>query len=68
MAIDVRVEKYAVPVLWLDTSDEAVPQAIRRLGFDRTGRKIRQAFKSALTGLLRQGALEYDGDMIRRRP
>jgi len=48
------------------TRDEAITAASRHLGFERTGKKIKAAFRSALTGLLRQGDLERDGDHIRR--
>lgn len=46
--------------------DEAITSATRHLGFERTGKNIKAAFKSALTGLLRQGDLERDGNFIRR--
>jgi hypothetical protein len=38
----------------------------RRLGFARTGNRIRDAFKSAINGAIRRGLLEYDGQLIRR--
>ena len=37
-----------------------------RLGFGRLGKRIRAAFASAITGLLRQNRLEHDGSQIRR--
>ena len=46
--------------------DEAITAATRHLGFERTGKKIKQALTSALTGLLRQGELERSGNDIRR--
>ncbi|CAN5478777.1 hypothetical protein BH20ACI3_BH20ACI3_02160 [soil metagenome] len=48
------------------TRDDAIRDAARRLGFRRTGRQIRDAFKSAINGAIRRGLLEYEGDMIRR--
>ena len=36
------------------------------LGFACTGKRIEAAFKSAVTGLIRQGELERDGEEIRR--
>ena len=36
------------------------------LGFACTGKRIEAAFKSAITGLIRQGELERDGERIRR--
>lgn len=50
---------------WTD-HDEAITAAARHLGFERTGKKIKQALTSALTGLLRQGELERNGNDIRR--
>jgi hypothetical protein len=49
---------------WIER-DEAIRLAARRLGFGRCGKRILAAFASALTGLLRQGRLEYDGSLIR---
>ncbi len=46
--------------------DEAIRLAARRLGYARTGRRIRAAFKSAINGAIRRGLLEYDGTQIRR--
>ncbi|GEM_PF-3977074 len=48
------------------TRRDAITLAARHLGFERTGAKIKAAFKSALTGLLRPGEFEYDGNMVRR--
>ena len=47
--------------------DDAIRAAARRLGFQRTGRQIKDAFKSAINGAIRRGLLEYDGQLIRRR-
>lgn len=47
--------------------DQAIHAAARSLGFARTGPKIRQAFKSALTGLIRQGQVETGNDGFIRR-
>ncbi len=49
------------------TRDDAIRTAARRLGFRRTGKQIRDAFKSVINGAIRRGLLEYDGDSIRRR-
>lgn len=46
--------------------DEAIRTAARHLGFERCGKKINEAFKAALTGLIRQKKLEYMGNEIRR--
>lgn len=46
--------------------DEAVRAAARHLGFRRTGRQIRDTFKSAINGAIRRGLLEYEGRSIRR--
>ena len=48
------------------TRDDAIRAASNRLGFRRTGSQIRDAFKSAITGAIRRGLMEYDGDYIRR--
>jgi len=48
------------------TRDDAIRAAAHRLGFRRTGRQIRDAFKSAITGAIRLGLLEHNGDSIRR--
>jgi hypothetical protein len=48
------------------TREDAIRAAAHRLGFRRTGRQIRDAFKSAITGAIRRGLLEYAGDVIRR--
>jgi hypothetical protein len=45
--------------------DDAIRVAAHRLGFRRTGSQIREAFRSAITGAIRRGLLEYDGDYIR---
>ncbi len=46
--------------------DAAIRAAARHLGFKRTGKRIRKAFASAITGLLRQKKLESAGSQIRR--
>ena len=46
--------------------EDAIRAAARRLGFARTGNRIRDAFKSAVNGAIRRGLLEYDGQLIRR--
>jgi hypothetical protein len=43
------------------TRDEAITAAARHLGYRRTGKRIRNAFKSAINGALRRGLLERDG-------
>ena len=48
------------------TRDEAMTLTARALGFARTGKHIKAALKSAITGLLRQGDLEKNGESIRR--
>ena len=46
--------------------DDAIRAAARYLGFAHAGKRIQAAFKSAITGLLRQNRLESDGSLIRR--
>ena len=46
--------------------EDAIRAASRRLGYARTGRRITQAFKSAINGAIRRGLLEYNGRQIRR--
>jgi len=48
------------------TRDDAIRAASHRLGFRRTGSQIGDAFKSAITGAIRRGFLEYDGNRVRR--
>lgn len=50
---------------WIDRED-AIREAARHLGFRRTGRQIRDTFKSAINGAIRRGLLEYDGELIRK--
>jgi hypothetical protein len=50
---------------WWERED-AIRAAARHLGFRRTGRQIRDAFKSAINGAIRRGLLEYAGADIRR--
>jgi hypothetical protein len=44
----------------------AIREAARYLGFQHCGKRIRAAFTSALTGLIRQNQLEHEGSQIRR--
>ncbi len=46
--------------------EDAIRAAARRLGYNRTGRRITQAFKSAINGAIRRRLLEYDGQLIRK--
>jgi len=55
----------AMGTTWWDRED-AIRAAAHRLGFRRTGSKIRKAFKSAINGAIRRGLLEYDDHIIRR--
>lgn len=49
------------------TRDDAIVAAARHLGYRRTGKHIRAAFKSAINAALRRNLLEKDGaDWIRR--
>lgn len=48
------------------TRDDAIRTAAHRLGFQRTGSQIRDAFKSAITGAIRRGLLKSDGKLIGR--
>ena len=50
---------------WGRRSD-AIRGAAKSLGFSRAGRRIQESMRSAITGLIRQGLVEYDGDRIRR--
>jgi hypothetical protein len=45
--------------------DEAIKIAAEHLGFQRVGESIREAFRSAINGLLRQERLERDGERLR---
>lgn len=47
--------------------DDVIRLAARRMGFERCGNRVRQAFGAAVTGLIRQGQLEYDGSLIHDR-
>lgn len=48
------------------TRDEAIVAAARHLGFRRTGRNIKAAFKSAINAAVRRKLIERDGpDRIR---
>jgi len=46
--------------------DKAIRSAARWLGFQRAGRAINDAFKSAINGAIRRGWLEYEGYRIRK--
>jgi hypothetical protein len=48
------------------TRDDAIRAAAHYLGFHRTGRQIREAFKSAINGAIRRALLEYDANRVRR--
>jgi NADH:ubiquinone oxidoreductase subunit E len=49
------------------TRDEAIKAASRYLGFRRTGRNIKAAFKSAINAGIRRNLLDRDGpDYVRR--
>jgi hypothetical protein len=50
---------------WVERED-TIRAAARHLGFRRTGRQIRDAFKSAINGAIRRGLLEYEGTSIRK--
>lgn len=50
---------------WTERED-AIRAATRWLGFQRTGRAIQDAFKSAINGAIRRGRLEYEGSQIRK--
>ncbi len=50
---------------WTERED-AIRAATRWLGFQRTGRAIQEAFKSAINGAIRRRRLEYEGSRIRK--
>jgi len=50
---------------WTERED-AIRAAARWLGFQRTGRAIQDAFKSAINGAIRRGRLERQGSQIRK--
>jgi len=50
---------------WWDQT-EAIRAAARSLGFLRTGSSIQQAFKSAINGAIRSGAIERNGSYLRK--
>ena len=60
-----KVMLQAVGRTWA-TRDESMILTARALGFARTGKHIKAALKSAITGLLRQSDLERDGKLIRK--
>lgn len=47
------------------TQTDAIRDTARHLGFRRTGSAITDAFKSAISGLIRQGRIERDGERVR---
>jgi hypothetical protein len=55
----------AIGRTWSERTN-AIRLAARRLGFQRTGRRISVTFKSAINGAIRRGLLEYDGQLIRK--
>ncbi len=50
---------------WRDEA-EAIRDAARHLGFTRTGPRIRKAFKKTIRALVTSGALERDGQRLRK--
>jgi hypothetical protein len=46
--------------------EDAIRAATRWLGFQRVGRAIQDAFKSAINGAIRRGRLEKQGSQIRK--
>jgi hypothetical protein len=62
----VKVLLAAIGSSWW-SRDEAIVQGARHLGFRRTGRHIRAAFKSAINAAIRRGLLERDGAVWIRR-
>jgi len=51
---------------WVER-DDAIRLAARHLGFERCGSRVRQAFASAVNGLIRQKELQYEGTQVRRK-
>jgi len=51
---------------WVER-DDAIRLAARRLGFERCGSRVRQALASAVSGLIRQGQIDYDRSLIRQK-
>jgi hypothetical protein len=49
------------------TREEAITAATRHLGYGRTGRKIKEAFKSAINAAFRRGLVERDGPQMIRK-
>jgi hypothetical protein len=47
--------------------DDAIRSAARHLGFRRTGRAIREAFKSAINAAIRRGLIERQGPKMIRK-
>jgi hypothetical protein len=47
--------------------DDAIVASSRYLGFQRTGRNIKAAFRSAINGGIRRGMIERDGQRIRKQ-
>ena len=61
------IKKYLLAVMgstWWE-QDDAIRAAARHLGFRRAGPAIQRAFRSAISGAIRQGRLERDGGRIR---
>jgi hypothetical protein len=46
--------------------DEAIKLAATHLGFKRVGKKVDEAFRSAINGAIRRGLVAYKGNLIRR--
>jgi|CXWL01.1.fsa_nt_gi SAM-dependent methyltransferase len=55
----------ALGTAWLDR-DEALRAFARRLGFRRTGKRIREALEDAIKAAASRGRVEVDGDQLRR--
>ncbi|MBU1207624.1 MAG: hypothetical protein KKH04_11950 [Proteobacteria bacterium] len=55
----------AIGNTWISRED-AIRAASRYLGFTRTGESIQENLKSVISGLIRQGRLEAEGEWIRK--
>ena len=66
--LDERVEalRASLGVSWT-AREEAIRSAAYRLGFQRTGRAIREAFKAAINGAIRRGLIERQGPLLIRK-
>ena len=69
-----RVVHHSCPKRRTDTGfpvwtarEEAIRSAAYRLDFQRTGRAIREAFKSAINGAIRRGLIERQGPLLIRK-